>query len=67
MVWDDTDYDIPWELLHLTGHQENGLVSGILGALVTVVRWTTVREAGTTPSAPRRPARAMSWATTPSR
>lgn len=49
VVWDDTDYDIPWELLHLPGRPEHGLVAGILGALVTVVRWTTVREAGTTP------------------
>lgn len=49
VVWDDTDYDIPWELLRLAGDQERGLAGGVLGALVTVVRWTTIREAGTNP------------------
>lgn len=49
VVWDDTDYDIPWELLHLPGRPEQGVSAGILGALVTVVRWTTIREAGADP------------------
>jgi hypothetical protein len=49
VVWDDTDYDIPWELLRLPADGRHGLASGILGALVTVVRWTTIRQAGTTP------------------
>ncbi|MEU6371849.1 CHAT domain-containing protein [Streptomyces sp. NPDC046909] len=49
VIWDDTDYDIPWELLHLSGGQELGMAREILGALVTVVRWTTVHGAGTSP------------------
>ncbi|MFD7130875.1 CHAT domain-containing protein [Streptomyces sp. NPDC059894] len=49
VIWDDTDYNIPWELLHLTEDDGRGLDAGILGALVTVVRWTTIRKAGTTP------------------
>lgn len=49
VIWDDTDYDIPWELLRLTSDPRRGLAAGILGALVTVVRWTTIRKAGTTP------------------
>lgn len=48
VVWDDTDYDFPWELLPLPDRRDHGLVAGILGALVTVVRWTTIRRAGTT-------------------
>ncbi|MET7570279.1 CHAT domain-containing protein [Streptomyces sp. NPDC005492] len=49
VIWDDTDYDIPWEMLRLTGGRDLGVDDGILGALVTVVRWTTIREAGSTP------------------
>ncbi|MFF4116180.1 CHAT domain-containing protein [Streptomyces sp. NPDC001714] len=49
VVWDDTDYDIPWELLLLPDRRDRGLIAGILGALVTVVRWTTIRRAGTAP------------------
>ncbi|MEU6534450.1 CHAT domain-containing protein [Streptomyces sp. NPDC047000] len=51
VVWDDTDYDIPWELLHLPPDHRYGLASGILGALVTVVRWTTIRRPGPVPVA----------------
>jgi hypothetical protein len=49
VVWDDTDYDIPWELIHLPADRRHGLAAGILGALVTVVRWTTIRKAETSP------------------
>ena len=49
VIWDDTDFDVPWELLRLSADPRRGLAAGILGALVTVVRWTTIRKAGTTP------------------
>jgi hypothetical protein len=39
VIWDDTDYDIPWELLNLSERHEGGLAYEVLGALVTVVRW----------------------------
>jgi hypothetical protein len=44
IVWDDTDYDIPWELLWLDEDEERGLAAGCLGALVNVARWTTIQE-----------------------
>lgn len=44
VVWDDTDYEIPWEMLWL-GRGDAGEPSpGLLGALVPVARWTTIRE-----------------------
>ncbi|WP_428952346.1 CHAT domain-containing protein [Streptomyces sp. cg35] len=49
VIWDDTDYDIPWELLWLEADAERSLPAGHLGALITVARWTTVREAGVRP------------------
>lgn len=52
VIWDDTDYDIPWELLWLDGGlPEQGLAPGHLGAVVTVARWTTIHEVGTPPLA----------------
>jgi hypothetical protein len=47
IIWDDTDFDIPWELLWLDADDERGLRGGHLGALVTVARWTNIRELGT--------------------
>lgn len=41
IVWDDTDFGIPWELFW---HNMEGNV-GWLGAVVQVVRWTTVHDA----------------------
>ncbi|MFD5649484.1 CHAT domain-containing protein [Streptomyces sp. NPDC127039] len=46
VVWDDTGYDLPWELLLLPGDAASGLAGGPLGALVAVARWTTVRDLG---------------------
>ncbi|MCX5360047.1 CHAT domain-containing protein [Streptomyces sp. NBC_00124] len=46
VIWDDTDYDIPWELLNLGARDGGGLVSEILGALVTVVRWSSSLHCG---------------------
>jgi hypothetical protein len=45
VIWDDTDYDIPWELLWLDPDQQRGLAGGCLGTLVDVSRWTTIRDA----------------------
>ncbi|WP_335977218.1 CHAT domain-containing protein [Streptomyces sp. CA2R106] len=42
VVWDDTDYEIPWELLLLT--TGDGGPDLPLGAAVPVARWTTIRE-----------------------
>jgi hypothetical protein len=54
VVWDDTEFEIPWELLKLDGDAAGdrgagaGAPSvppaGLLGALVPVARWTTIRE-----------------------
>ncbi|MFE2194496.1 CHAT domain-containing protein [Streptomyces olivaceus] len=44
VVWDDTGYDLPWELLLLPENTAPGLAGGPLGALVAVARWTTVRD-----------------------
>ncbi|WP_416531090.1 CHAT domain-containing protein [Streptomyces coelicoflavus] len=46
VVWDDTGYDLPWELLLVPGDAALDLVGGPLGALVAVARWTTVRDPG---------------------
>jgi hypothetical protein len=43
VIWDDTDYEIPWELLWLEADAGRSLTAGHLGALVTVARWTTLR------------------------
>lgn len=44
VVWDDTGYDLPWELLLLPGDAAAGLAGGPLGAVIAVARWTTVRD-----------------------
>ncbi|MFG1809451.1 CHAT domain-containing protein [Streptomyces sp. NPDC049040] len=56
VVWDDTDFEIPWELLSLDGLEGDSegepdggagtpaAPAGPLGALVPVARWTTIRE-----------------------
>lgn len=45
VVWDDTDFEIPWELLALdAAHDSRAAPAGPLGALVPVARWTTLRE-----------------------
>ncbi|MER5580430.1 CHAT domain-containing protein [Streptomyces asoensis] len=46
IICDDTGYELPWELLWLPADGEKGLSAGLLGALVVVVRWTTVRDVG---------------------
>ncbi|MGW5416927.1 CHAT domain-containing protein [Actinomadura geliboluensis] len=44
IIWDDTDFDIPWELLW-TSPPDLGddLDDGWLGALLPISRWTTIR------------------------
>lgn len=42
VVWDDTGFEIPWELLWLPESAPGGLTKGWLGALLPVVRWTTI-------------------------
>lgn len=41
IVWDDTDFGIPWELFW---HSMDG-ASGWLGVIAQVIRWTTVHDA----------------------
>ncbi|WP_405542756.1 hypothetical protein OG478_13720 [Streptomyces phaeochromogenes] len=45
VIWDNTAYDIPWELFY---HQPQGRSDdephGWLGALVPVIRWTSVHD-----------------------
>ncbi|MFK0104009.1 hypothetical protein [Streptomyces sp. NPDC091217] len=44
IVWDDTGYELPWELFRLPGEPSLGLPGGLLGALVAVSRWTTLHH-----------------------
>jgi hypothetical protein len=44
IIWDDTGYELPWELLRLPSQPEPALQGGLLGALVAVSRWTTVYD-----------------------
>ncbi|MFG2625593.1 CHAT domain-containing protein [Streptomyces sp. NPDC048473] len=44
-IHDDTGYEIPWEAFWLPADPENGLGEGLLGALVAVTRWLTIRSA----------------------
>ncbi|HET9380637.1 MAG TPA: CHAT domain-containing protein [Streptomyces sp.] len=44
VVWDDTGYDLPWELFWLPGDTRRKLEGGPLGALTVVSRWTTVHD-----------------------
>ncbi|MEU0634042.1 CHAT domain-containing protein [Streptomyces sp. NPDC005989] len=43
-IHDDTGYEIPWEALWLPADPANGLGEGLLGALVAVTRWLTIRS-----------------------
>ncbi|MFF4621981.1 CHAT domain-containing protein [Nonomuraea jabiensis] len=42
VIWDDTDFDIPWELLWLRPSPADGVAGGWLGAEVSVSRRTTL-------------------------
>jgi hypothetical protein len=46
VVWDDTGYELPWELFWLPADTELGLEGGPLGAQLVLVRWTTVHDVG---------------------
>lgn len=46
IVWDDTGYDLPWELFWVPPDRQHGLRAGLLGALLAMVRWTTVHDVG---------------------
>jgi len=45
IVWDNTNFQLPWELYHVA-EQPDGTPSGWLGAMVEVVRWTSLLETG---------------------
>jgi hypothetical protein len=45
VIWDDTGYRIPWELLWLETDPHSDRVEGWLGGLVTVTRWLSIRSA----------------------
>jgi hypothetical protein len=42
VIWDDTDFGIPWELFQL--HPTGGADTEWLGAVVKTIRWTTVHD-----------------------
>jgi CHAT domain len=44
IIWDDTGFDIPWELFWVTPDRTAGVRGGWLGVLATVTRWTTIRN-----------------------
>ncbi|MDR3082019.1 MAG: CHAT domain-containing protein [Streptomyces sp.] len=46
IVWDDTGYELPWELFWIPADIEQDLTAGLLGALLVLVRWTTVHDVG---------------------
>ncbi|MFF3463956.1 CHAT domain-containing protein [Streptomyces sp. NPDC002619] len=46
IVWDDTGYELPWELFWLPEDPERGLDEGLLGSLVVTARWTTMHDLG---------------------
>lgn len=46
IVWDDTGYELPWELFWLPEDAAHALPGGLLGALTVMVRWTTTHDAG---------------------
>ncbi|GAA2423731.1 CHAT domain-containing protein [Actinomadura vinacea] len=51
IIWDDTDFDIPWELLWLPGEPGDGVRGGWLGAEVAVSRRTTLHGPAARPAA----------------
>ncbi|SDJ28384.1 CHAT domain-containing protein [Lentzea albidocapillata subsp. violacea] len=44
VVWDDTGYEIPWELLYLPGDEQEGRADGWLGQLLAVTRMVTIHS-----------------------
>jgi hypothetical protein len=42
VIWDDTGFDFPWELIWLQEVPQDGLPGGWLGGLVSVSRWTRI-------------------------
>ena len=44
IIWDDSGFDIPWELLWIGRDMPTGQPDGWLGALATVTRWTSVQS-----------------------
>ncbi|GAA4817847.1 CHAT domain-containing protein [Streptomyces ziwulingensis] len=46
VVWDDTGFDLPWELFWLPEDTALKTPGGPLGALTVLARWTTVRDLG---------------------
>ncbi|MFE9093704.1 CHAT domain-containing protein [Streptomyces sp. NPDC007264] len=46
VVWDDTGYELPWELFWTPADPGRGLEGGPLGARTVLVRWTTVHDVG---------------------
>ncbi|ANS67906.1 hypothetical protein SLINC_5682 [Streptomyces lincolnensis] len=42
IVWDDTGFELPWELFWVPADEQHGLGGGLLGALLVMARWTTV-------------------------
>ncbi|MFF5754874.1 CHAT domain-containing protein [Streptomyces longwoodensis] len=45
IVWDDTGYELPWELFWLPEDPDLAVHEGLLGASVAMTRWTTVHDA----------------------
>lgn len=45
VIWDETGYRIPWELLWLEADPASDRADGWLGGLVTVTRWLTIHAA----------------------
>lgn len=45
VIWDETGYDIPWELFWLGTPPDSPYRPGWLGGLVTVTRWLSVHSA----------------------
>ncbi|MFD4621437.1 CHAT domain-containing protein [Streptomyces sp. NPDC058475] len=46
LVWDDTGYELPWELFLLPADAARGFQEAWLGAQVVTARWTTVHDSG---------------------
>lgn len=46
IVWDDTGFELPWELFWVPPDHQSGLEGGLLGALIVTTRWTTVHDIG---------------------
>jgi hypothetical protein len=46
LVWDDTGYELPWELFLLPADAARGFREAWLGGQVVLSRWTTVHDSG---------------------